>query len=316
MSMEDRDGWIWLDGTLVAWREARVHALSLTLHHGIGVFEGLRVYEGNLGSAVFRAHEHTNRLFRSAHLLQIEIPFSSDQINGAMLDVIVENALREAYIRPIVYCGGDRVGVSPIGNRVHVAIAAWPWKEYLGEAAREQGIRVKTSSFTRPHLASGLGKAKACGNYVLASLARGEAVQAGFDEALLLDPQGHVAEASTENVFIVRNGQLITPEPANVLEGITRSTIMTLARDRNIEVVEHRVTRDDVYTAEEMFLTGTAAEVIPVREVDFRVIGSGRPGAVTRLLQQAYFDCVRGKDRLHGVWLLRAARAAPSASQS
>lgn len=303
MSMEDRDGWIWLDGKLVPWRDARVHVLAHTLHHGMGVFEGVRAYRTEQGPALFRLAEHTNRLLRSAHILQMKLPFSAQALSEAQCEVIRANQLEEAYLRPIAFYGGDAVGVSAKGNRVHVSIICWQWDAYLGADAKRTGIRVKTSSFTRHHINSAMPRAKACGYYINSMLANHEAVQHGYDEALMLDSSGYVAEGSTENLFIVRDGRLLTPDLSSVLEGITRDSIIQLAGDLGLVVKEQRLTRDDVYCADEAFFTGTAAEITPIRELDGRSIGSGEPGPVTQRIQTLYFDTVRGANLARADWL-------------
>jgi branched-chain amino acid aminotransferase len=305
MSMEERVGLIWMDGQLVPSPSARLHVLSHTLHHGTGVFEGIRAYKTATGAAIFRLRDHTERLLRSAHILQMKIPYDAQQLDAAVCQVVEANALEECYIRPIAFHGGEAVGVSAKGNSVHVAIAAWPWEAYLGAEAKQTGIRVKTSSYARHHVNSTLIHAKASGHYVNSVLANQEAVQQGYDEALMLDTQGYVAEGSTENLFVVRKGALLTPEAAVVLEGITRDSIMELARDRGIRVVEKRLARDEIYCADEAFFTGTAAEITPIRELDHRRIGSGRPGSVTRTLQDDYFATVRAKNAKRLGWLRR-----------
>jgi branched-chain amino acid aminotransferase len=302
-SMEDREGSIWLDGMLVQWREARVHVLSHTLHHGMGIFEGVRAYETSDGTAIFRLQDHTARFARSAHILQIELPFDSNALNAAHLEVVAANAQRACYIRPIAFYGGERVGVSARGNTVHVAIAAWPWDAYLGADAKTEGIRVKTSSFSRHHISSVMVHAKACGHYINSMLANHEAVSQGYGECLMLDVHGYAAEGSTENLFIVRNGVLHTPESSAVLEGITRDSIMILARDMGMHVVERKITRDEIYCADEAFFTGTAAEITPIRELDDRRIGTGAPGPVTRSLQEAYSTTVTGRNPKRAGWL-------------
>src|SRR5581483_4052807 len=288
MSMEERAGVIWMDGRLVPSQSARVHVLSHTLHHGTGVFEGVRAYKTAAGPAVFRLRDHTQRLLRSAHILQMKIPYDAEQIDAAVGQVVKANNLHECYIRPIAFHGGEAVGVSAKGNSVHLAIAAWPWDAYLGADAKGTGIRVKTSSYSRHHVNSTMIHAKASGHYVNSVLANQEAIQQGYDEALMLDTQGYAAEGSTENLFIVRKGELFTPEAAVVLEGITRDSIMELARDRSIRVVEKRLSRDEIYCADEAFFTGTAAEITPIRELDNRRIGAGTPGVITKTLQDDY----------------------------
>lgn len=303
MSMEDRDGFIWMDGALVPWREAKVHMLSYTFQHGAGVFEGVRAYDGALGTAVFRLQDHTRRLFDSAKMLQMPLPFTQDEINAAQLEVIQANRLTHCYIRPVVFYDGQVVGVSAAGNGVHVAIAVWEWNAYLGNEARDNGIRVKTSSFVRHHPGALLGKAKANGHYVNSMLAVMEARRSGYNDALMLDGSGHVAECSTSNIFMLRKGVLSTPDRAAILEGITRETLMQLAREQGLTVEERRITRDELYTADEVFITGTAAEVTPLVELDDVPIGSRRPGEVTRMLQQAFFDTVEGRDASKHHWL-------------
>jgi branched-chain amino acid aminotransferase len=302
-NMEDLDGEIWVDGAFVPWRECKVHLLSQTLQQGCGVFEGVRAYrQASGGAAIFRLHDHTERLFRSAKLLNIALPFSRDEINEAQLEVVRRNGLEGCYLRPTVYLGGEKPGVSARGNSVHVAVAAWVWNDYMGAGAKKQGIRLKTSSFARPHGSSVMCKAKATGNYVLAGLAYGEAKQCGYDDALMLDSEGEMAEASTSNLFVVRGGRVVTPSSTSILEGITRETVKCLLSEVGIEVQERRVGREDVYTADEIFLTGTAAEITPVREVDGRAIGEGAPGKITRAVQEAYDYAVRGRGIDYG-WL-------------
>ena len=303
MSMADRDGVIWLDGALVPWREARVHVLTHTLHYGMGVFEGIRAYRTERGTAVFRLQAHTERLFRSAHILGMPMPWDKDTINEAVLTVIRENGLESCYIRPMCFYGAEGMGLRADGLRVHAMVAAWEWGAYLGQENMERGIRVKTSSFTRHHVNITMCKAKANGNYLNSMLALNEALACGYDEALLLDPEGYVAEGSGENVFIVRDGVLHTPELTSALDGITRETIIRLARAEGMEVRERRISRDEVYVADEAFFTGTAAEVTPIREVDGRVIGRGGRGPVTERLQRLYFDLVHGRLAGHDDWL-------------
>ncbi len=303
MSMADRDGVIWLDGALVPWREARVHVLTHTLHYGMGVFEGIRAYRTERGTAVFRLQAHTDRLFRSAHILGMPMPWDKDTINEAVLTVIRENGLESCYIRPMCFYGAEGMGLRADNLRVHAMIAAWEWGAYLGKENMERGIRVKTSSFTRHHVNITMCKAKANGNYMNSMLALNEALACGYDEALLLDPEGYVAEGSGENVFIVRDGVLHTPELTSALDGITRDTIIRLARAEGMEVRERRISRDEVYIADEAFFTGTAAEVTPIREVDGRVIGGGGRGPVTERLQKRYFDLVHGRLAGHDGWL-------------
>ncbi len=303
MSMADRDGSIWYDGNMVPWRSATTHVLTHTLHYGMGVFEGVRAYKTARGTAIFRLSEHTDRLFRSAHIFGMKLPFSRDTLLSAQRAVVRANKLEACYIRPIAFLGSEAMGVSAKSVSIHVAIAAWPWGAYLGPEALEKGIRVKTSSFSRHHVNVTMCKAKAVGTYTNSILAHQEAAQDGYDEALLLDVEGYVAEGSGENIFIVKNGKLHTPDLTSALEGITRDTIVQLAQEMEIEVIEKRITRDEVYCADEAFFTGTAAEVTPIRELDNRVIGEGKRGPVTAKLQAIFFDCVNGKTKTHDDWL-------------
>jgi branched-chain amino acid aminotransferase len=303
MSMDDRDGVIWLDGKLHPWREAKVHVLTHTLHYGTGVFEGVRAYKAGQGTAIFRLADHTNRLFNSAHILRMQIPFSKDVINNACLEVVRENKLSSAYLRPICFYGSEGMGLRADNLKVHVAVAAWEWGAYLGKDALEKGIRIKTSSYTRHHVNISMCKAKANGHYINSMLAFQEAHDNGYDEALLLDAEGYVAEGSGENIFIVRNGIIYTPDLTSALEGITRDTIIQLADECKIPVKEKRITRDEVYIADEAFFTGTAAEVTPIREADNRKIGTGARGPITEKLQKLYFDCVHGRHKDHLQWL-------------
>ena len=303
MSMADRDGFIWYDGKLVNWRDATTHVLTHTLHYGMGAFEGVRAYKTDKGTAIFRLKEHTERLFGSAHIFMMQMPFDQNTINAATREVVKANKLESAYIRPLAFYGSEKMGVSPRGAKVHVAIAAWTWGAYLGEEGLKNGIRVKTSSYTRHHPNISMVRAKACGHYVNSILANLEATQDGYDEAMLLDPEGYVSEGAGENLFLVKKGVIYTPDLTSCLEGITRATVTTLARELGYEVVEKRITRDEVYCADEAFFTGTAAEVTPIREVDNRVIGIGRRGPVTERLQQKYFDVVNGRAPEHAEWL-------------
>jgi branched-chain amino acid aminotransferase len=303
MSMADRDGLIWYDGKMVPWREATTHVLTHTLHYGMGVFEGVRAYKTDRGTAIFRLKEHTERLFRSAHILGMKLPFDRDTISAAQIAAVRENGLDSAYIRPMAFYGAQAMGISAKNLSVHVIVAAWKWGAYLGQEALEKGIRVKTSSFARHHVNITMCKAKANGNYMNSILAHKEAEQDGYDEALLLDVDGFVAEGSGENIFIVRNGKLYTPDLTSALEGITRDTIIRLAAEIGVPVIEKRITRDEVYSADEAFFTGTAAEVTPIRELDNRIIGEGRRGPITTELQTLFFDCVRGRHPAHGDWL-------------
>ncbi|MFU0822647.1 branched-chain amino acid transaminase [Pseudomonas lundensis] len=302
MSMADRDGVIWYDGKLVPWRDATTHVLTHTLHYGMGVFEGVRAYETPQGAAIFRLQAHTDRLFDSAHIMGMKIPFSKDEINEATRVAVRENNLDSAYIRPMVFYGSEAMGLRATGLKVHVIIAPWSWGVYMGAEALEVGIKVRTSSFTRHHVNISMTRAKANGHYINSMLALQEAISGGADEALLLDPEGFVAEGSGENVFLVKDGVIYTPDVTACLNGITRSTILTLATELGYKFVEKRITRDEVYIADEAFFTGTAAEVTPIREVDGRQIGIGRRGPITEKLQKAYFDLVTGKTSAHAEW--------------
>ena len=303
MSMDDRDGVIWMDGEMVDWRDAKVHVLTHTLHYGMGVFEGIRAYKAEGGTAIFRLKEHTDRLFRSAHIMDMEIPWGKDVINEATRAAVRENGLESAYIRPMVFYGSEGMGLRADNLKVHVSIAAWEWGAYLGEENMQRGIRIKTSSFTRHHVNITMCKAKANGHYINSMLALNEALKDGYDEALLLDVDGFVAEGSGENLFVVRNGVIYTPELTSALDGITRQVLMALAGKIGVEVREKRITRDEVYTADEAFFTGTAAEVTPIRELDNRAIGNGSRGPITEQLQTMYFDLVHGRLDGYGDWL-------------
>ena len=294
MSMADRDGKIWFDGKLIDWRDAKIHVLTHSLHYGLSVFEGVRAYDTDIGTAIFRLPEHTRRLLNSAKIFQMAVPFDAEEL---------ENGLDSCYLRPLIWLGDDKLGVSPRGVKVHVMIAAWPWGAYLGEDGINKGIRVKTSSFTRHHVNISMVRAKAGGHYINSILANNEALADGYDEAMLLDTEGYVSEGSGENIFIVKQGKLYTPDLASCLDGITRDSLLTLARDMGIETREKRITRDEVYCADEVFFTGTAAEVTPIREVDNRVIGTGIRGPVTTKLQAAFFDVVKGKNPAYRHWL-------------
>ncbi|SCK26240.1 branched-chain amino acid transaminase [Vogesella sp. LIG4] len=303
MSMADRDGFIWYNGELVEWRNATTHVLTHTLHYGMGVFEGVRAYETAKGPAIFRLQDHTDRLFRSAKILGMNLPFSKEQINQAHLDVVKANKLQSCYFRPMAFYGSGKLGVAPKQDDVQVIVAAWPWGAYLGEEGLEKGIRVKTSSFTRHHVNITMCKAKANGNYMNSILANNEATADGYDEALLLDVDGFVAEGSGENIFIVRKGKLYTPDLTSALEGITRDTVVQIATEMGLQIIEKRITRDEVYSADEAFFTGTAAEVTPIRELDRRDIGEGKRGPITAEIQKRYFDCVKGLDSSKQHWL-------------
>jgi branched-chain amino acid aminotransferase len=303
MSMADRDGVIWYDGKLVPWRDANTHVLTHTLHYGMGVFEGVRAYKTPKGTAIFRLPAHTDRLFRSAHILGMKIPYTKEQINEATRAAVRENRLESAYIRPMCFYGSEGMGLRADNLKVHVIVAAWTWGAYLGEEGQKHGIKVRTSSYTRHHVNITMCKAKANGNYMNSMLALREALSAGCDEALLLDPEGYAAEGSGENLFIVRDGVLYTPELTSALDGITRATVIQLAADAGLKVVEKRITRDEVYVADEAFFTGTAAEVTPIRELDGRAIGGGTRGPVTEKLQATYFDLVQGRHPKYPEWL-------------
>ena len=299
----DRDGVIWFDGELVPWRDARVHVLTHTLHYGLGCFEGVRAYATPKGTAIFRLKAHTKRLFNSAHILQMAIPWTQAEINEAQRLVVRENGLEEAYLRPMCFLGSEGMGLRAEGLSTHCIIAAWPWPSYMDPEAKERGIRVKTASYTRHHVNITMCKAKANGNYINSMLALREALDAGAEEALLLDNEGYVAEGSGENIFLVRDGVLHTPELTSCLDGITRNTIFALAADQGLEILERRITRDEVYISDEAFFTGTAAEVLPIRELDGRQIGTGARGPITTALQDAYFEQVRGQRLGHDDWL-------------
>jgi branched-chain amino acid aminotransferase len=303
--MDDRDGVIWMDGEMVEWRDAKVHVLTHTLHYGMGVFEGVRAYNAEGGTAIFRLKEHTDRLFRSAHIMDMEIPWSVEEINEATKAAVRDNGLESAYIRPMCFYGSEGMGLRADNLKVHTMVAAWEWGSYLGEENMERGIRIKTSSFTRHHVNITMCKAKANGHYINSMLALNEALKDGYDEALLLDVDGFVAEGSGENIFIVRNGVIYTPELTSALDGITRQVLMALADKIGVEVREKRITRDEVYTADEAFFTGTAAEVTPIRELDNRNIGSGSRGPITKQLQTMYFDLVHGRLEGYEDWLDR-----------
>jgi branched-chain amino acid aminotransferase len=303
MSMADRDGLIWSDGKMVPWRDATTHVLTHTLHYGMGVFEGLRAYQTNQGTAIFRLSEHTDRLFNSAHIFMMKIPYDKATLMEAQLEVVKQNKLESCYIRPIVFYGSEGMGISAKNLSVHVAIAAWPWGTYLGKDSLEKGIRVKTSSFSRHHVNVNMCRAKSVTTYANSMLAHQEVIIDGYDEALLLDVSGYVAEGSGENIFIIKNNKLYTPDMTSCLEGITRASIIEFAGEIGIPVIEKRITRDEVYCADEAFFTGTAAEVTPIRELDNRIIGNGSRGPITTKLQTMFFDSVKGKSKNHENWL-------------
>lgn len=303
MSMADRDGHIWYDGKLVPWRNATTHVLTHSLHYGLAVFEGVRAYHTARGTAIFRLKEHTQRLLNSAHIYLMKIPYSIEQLMEAQKEVVRANKFDACYIRPIAFYGSEKMGVSPKGNTVHVSVAAWPWGAYLGADAIEKGIRVKTSSYARHHVNVSMTRAKYSGTYANSILANLEATEHGYDEGLLLDVDGFVAEGSGENLFMVKDGKIYEPELTSALIGITRDSVITLAREMGYSVSAKRITRDDLYIADEAFFTGTAAEVTPIREVDGRSIGSGQRGPITAKLQKAFFDVVNAKSDTHADWL-------------
>ncbi len=303
MSFSDRDGVIWFDGQMVPWRDAQVHVLTHTLHYGLGVFEGVRAYQTDRGTAIFRLEDHTDRFFRSAHILGMKIPYDAQTLNDAQVAVVKENGLASAYLRPLAFYGSEGMGIRADMLKTHIAIATWEWGAYLGEEGLEKGIRVRTSSFTRHHVNITMCRAKACGNYINSILALQEALSAGADEALMLDSAGYVMEGTGENIFVIRDGVVYTPDLTSALEGITRDTVIRLIAESGLELIEKRITRDEVYVADEVFFTGTAAEVTPVRELDGRQIGNGSRGPVTQMLQAKYFDCVQGRDTQHDEWL-------------
>ena len=303
MSMSDRDGVIWYDGELVPWREAKTHVLTHTLHYGMGVFEGVRAYKTDRGAAIFRLRDHTDRLFRSAHIFGMKLPFTKDEIDAAQLACVRENKLDSCYLRPMAFYGSEGMGLRASNLKVHVIVAAWEWPAYMSPEALDVGIKVRTSSYTRHHVNISMTRAKANGNYINSMLALQEAISGGAEEALLLDPEGYVAEGSGENVFIVKDGVIFTPDVTSCLDGITRKTVIQIAEEHGYTVKEKRITRDEVYIADEAFFTGTAAEVTPIRELDGRVIGAGRRGPITTVLQKAYFETVNGVRKEHSDWL-------------
>ncbi|GAB1258486.1 branched-chain amino acid transaminase [Aurantivibrio plasticivorans] len=304
MSFADRDGVIWMDGELVDWRDAKTHVLTHTLHYGMGVFEGVRAYDaGKHGTCIFRLKEHTDRLFRSAHIMMMNMPFDKETLNEAQKLVVRENKLTEGYLRPMAFLGSEGMGLRADNLQTHVIVAAWEWPSYMSEEAKEQGIKVRTSSYTRHHVNISMCKAKANGHYINSMLALREALDSGCEEALLLDPEGYVAEGSGENVFIVRDGVVYTPELTSCLDGITRNTVIKLIEDNGYKLIEKRITRDEVYVADEAFFTGTAAEVLPICELDGRRIGEGRRGPITEVLQSQYFNLIRGGLDQYSHWL-------------
>lgn len=303
MSMDDRDGKIWKDGALIEWRDATLHVLTHSLHYGMAVFEGVRAYKTQNGTAIFRLKEHTQRLLNSAKIFQMQVPFNLETLMEAQKEVVRVNKLESCYLRPLIWIGSEKLGIAAKGNTIHTAIAAWPWGAYLGEDGLNKGIRVKTSSFTRHHVNISMVRAKASGYYINSILANQEALTDGYDEALLLDTDGYVSEGSGENVFIVKNGKIYTPDLASCLDGITRDALLTMARDLGIPIQEKRITRDEMYCCDEAFFTGTAAEVTPIRELDNRMIGQGTRGPITEKLQSLFFDVVSGKAPQYQHWL-------------
>ncbi|HEY0956525.1 MAG TPA: branched-chain amino acid transaminase [Roseateles sp.] len=302
--LHDRDGKIWMDGELVDWRDAKIHVLTHTLHYGCGAFEGVRAYDTANGTAIFRLQEHTQRLFNSAKILRMKIPFTQEQVNEAQRAVVKANGLKSAYLRPLTWIGSEKLGVSPKGNRVHLMVAAWSWGAYLGEDGMKRGIRVKTSSYTRHHVNITMTQAKTVSNYTNSILANMEATDEGYDEALLLDASGFVSEGAGENLFVIKGGVVYTPDlSAGALNGITRNTIFAICQDLGLKLVEKRITRDEVYICDEAFFTGTAAEVTPIRELDRIEIGSGSRGPITEKIQSAFFDIVNGRNPKYAEWL-------------
>ncbi len=303
-SMSDRDGKIWMDGQMVDWRDAKIHVLSHTLHYGCGAFEGVRAYKTEDGTAIFRLQEHTQRLFNSAKILRMNIPFTMEQVMQAQLDVVRENQLESCYLRPLTWIGDKKLGVSPKGNTIHLMVAAWAWGAYLGEEGMRRGIRVKTSSYTRHHVNITMTQAKAVSNYTNSILANMEVTDEGYDEALLLDSSGFVSEGAGENIFVIKDGAVYTPDlSAGALNGITRNTVMHICKDLGLELIQKRITRDEVYIADEAFFTGTAAEVTPIRELDRIELGAGSRGPITEKIQSAFFDIVNGRNKAYSHWL-------------
>lgn len=305
MSMADRDGFIWYDGKMVPWREATTHVLTHSLHYGLAVFEGVRAYNTEIGTAIFRLKEHTDRLFNSAHIYMMKMPYSREELMEAQLEVVRANKLESCYIRPIAFFGSEKMGISTRGASVHVSIAAWPWGAYLGEDGLKRGIRVKTSSYSRHHVNVSMCRAKYSGTYANSILANMEATEHGYDEALLLDVDGFVAEGAGENLFVIKDNKIYEPEIASALVGITRASVIEIAAELGYQVVSKRLTRDDIYTADEAFFTGTAAEVTPIRELDGRIIGAGTRGPVTEKIQARFFDVVNGRAPEYHHWLTR-----------
>ncbi len=305
-SMSDRDGKIWMDGQMVDWREAKIHVLTHTLHYGCGAFEGVRAYNTALGTAIFRLEEHTDRLFNSAKILRMPLPFTKDQVNEAQKAVVRENRLESCYLRPLTWIGDKKLGVSPKGNTIHMMVAAWPWGAYLGDEGLRRGIRVKISSYTRHHVNITMTQAKAVSNYTNSILANMEVTDEGYDEAMLLDANGFVSEGAGENLFVVKDGVVYTPDlSAGALNGITRNTVFHICKDLGLEVIQKRITRDEVYIADEAFFTGTAAEVTPIRELDRIELGAGTRGPVTEKIQSAFFDIVNGRNPKYHHWLTK-----------
>jgi len=304
MSMADRDGKIWFDGELVDWRDAKIHVLTHTLHYGCGAFEGVRAYNTARGTAIFRLREHTERLFNSAKILRMKIPFTPEQVMDAQKAVVRANKLESCYLRPLTWIGSEKLGVSPKGNTIHLMVAAWSWGAYLGEEGLKKGIRVKTSSYTRHHVNITMTQAKAVSNYTNSILANMEVTEDGYDEALLLDASGFVSEGAGENIFVVKGGKVYTPDlSAGALNGITRNTVFAICKDLGLELIEKRITRDEVYIADEAFFTGTAAEVTPIRELDRITLGAGSRGPITEKIQAAFFDIVNGRNPKYAEWL-------------
>jgi len=301
----DPQGKIWMDGSLVDWADAKVHVLTHSLHYGLAAFEGLRCYKGKSGSAIFKLQEHVDRLFDSAHIGMMTIPYEKKQVAEAIVETVRSNKFDACYIRPLVYVGYGAMGVYPGDNPIKLAIAAWKWGSYLGDDALANGMRACVSSFTRHHVNVSMTRGKISGYYVNSILAKREAKANGYDEAILLDPEGYVSEGTGENIFIVRKGRLKTTPLTSILEGITRNAVIELAREQGLVVLEERFTRDEMYIADEVFVTGTAAELTPVREIDKRSIGTGKPGPVTAALQKRFFSIVRGEDPSHDPWLTR-----------